>query len=119
MNCPTHNVLLIAAPTGFGLRYNCPVNGCTVRWWPRRNKSTPCDAETAALWSQCHALFDPLWRRDGFGRRFFGAMARSDAYEWLAKAMRVKISKCHFGQFDAEQCKQAIKLIDQLAADAA
>lgn len=48
-------------------------------------------------------LFNPLWMN--------GEMARSYAYIWLAKKMKIAPAVCHFGLFDEAQCKQAVEII--------
>lgn len=44
------------------------------------------------------AVFNQLWRDH---------MTRTQAYAWLAQAMRIAPEECHFGLFDSEQCLQA------------
>lgn len=43
--------------------------------------------ETRALRKAAHQSFDTLWRQ--------GLMTRTDAYEWLASALRLKPDECH------------------------
>lgn len=67
---------------------------------------TLADAETRRLREQCHAAFDPLWRR--------GAMTRKEAYGRLAKAMLISIRDCHFGMFNKLRCQAALDCIKRI-----
>lgn len=53
--------------------------------------------------ARAHQRFDWLWRS--------GQMSRTQAYRWLADAMNLPKSKAHFGQFNQQQCEEAIKLV--------
>ena len=55
------------------------------------------------MWRKnAHTVFDTLWKTKGFSREY--------AYKWLAKKMAIKPENCHIGQFDADQCKEVIKI---------
>lgn len=60
------------------------------------------NARLRSLKSQAHKEFDPLWLGN--------AMARSDAYAWLAEQLGVPISKCHIGEFSEAQCLRVIEI---------
>jgi hypothetical protein len=52
--------------------------------------------------SKAHAEFDPVWKE--------GWMTRSEAYRRLAIAMDIPLSKCHIGEFDADQCRLVVRV---------
>ncbi len=105
--CPEHGDELVGVKTKFGVRHNCPVDGCTVRCWAG-STSTPCDRDTATLRNACHNQFDPLWGAGGVFTR------RPEAYGWLRVQMKLSRKECHFGMFSAEQCKEALAHIRKL-----
>lgn len=109
--CPKHDVELVRCKTSYGTRYGCPTAGCTVRCWSG-STSTPCDAETAELRSQCHALFDPTWKKK---HQF---KSREAGYRWLRKRMSMSAKQCHFGKFDATECRLALKCMEHLPVGA-
>jgi zinc-finger-containing domain len=51
---------------------------------------------------RAHKAFDPLWEK--------GFISRSNAYEWLARQMRVHIDDCHMSLFDLEQCRKVVEI---------
>ncbi len=53
---------------------------------------------------RAHASFDSLWRE--------GYMSRSQAYKWLAKALKLSYSKCHIGMFDIAGCQHVIEICE-------
>jgi hypothetical protein len=57
-----------------------------------------------------HKAFDPLWRRKMERDKMTKHAARSAAYRWLAEQMEIKKHVCHIGNFDLDQCRQAIDL---------
>ncbi|PZR93224.1 MAG: hypothetical protein DI537_11365 [Stutzerimonas stutzeri] len=52
---------------------------------------------------QCHQALDVLWE--------FEIMTRSEAYVMLARAMSLPPERCHFGMFDEEQCRRALRAL--------
>ena len=52
------------------------------------------DKETRALRIQAHKAFDPLWRK-----RY---MQRNQAYDWLARQLRINPKLCHFSLMSKE-----------------
>lgn len=53
-----------------------------------------------------HAAFDPLWKS--------GKMKRPEAYEWLAKKLKIEKKECHVGMFDVNRCQVALLVILRL-----
>lgn len=60
----------------------------------------PCGPATRKARSAAHAAFDPLWK----SRR----LKRSEAYKWLAKAMKMHPAQCHIGMMTADQARQVV-----------
>lgn len=52
-----------------------------------------------------HIVFDTMWKNN--------KMKRNDAYKWLAEKMSLTKDECHIALFEVEQCKQAIKLVEE------
>lgn len=104
MICPTHNLAMQRQQTRYGVLFICEQPQCTVRCWGGET-STPADQETRELRKQCHAVFDRLWQERGM------FASRTAAYRWLAKRMGLTKMNCHFGMFDAAQCRRALELI--------
>lgn len=69
---------------------------------------TPAGPETRKARNAAHAAFDPLWKGPfvPFGRR-------ADAYRWLAEKMGVPVQGCHVAMFSAEQCRAAVRIIQE------
>lgn len=105
--CITHPDILVKETTMWGVRWKCPVFGCSVIWWDGPT-STPADAETRKLRSKCHELFDPLWKERVLFKR------RVDAYKWMSEVMETKKGETHIGMFNKEQC---LKLLEALKAN--
>ncbi len=59
-------------------------------------------ANLAALRSKAHDALDALWRE--------GLMSRPQAYNWLARHMRLAPKDCHISNMDEQQCGQVITL---------
>lgn len=51
---------------------------------------------------KAHAAFDHLWKK--------GTQSRSEAYEWLAKELKIPIEQCHIEMFDLDMCKKVISI---------
>ena len=49
------------------------------------------------------SLFNPIWQN--------GKRTRTEAYRWLANLMGLEPGDCHFGMFDVQQCKEAIRIM--------
>ncbi len=79
------------------------------------NTTTPlgnvADAETRRWRSFVHSMFDPLWKRkmelDGCKKK----TARTAAYTWLAKEMRLPVEDCHISLFNKDQCTEAARIV--------
>jgi len=61
------------------------------------------NAKLRKLKKDAHALFDPIWKTK--------KMSRQNAYAYLAKALGIHVSKCHFGWFDEETLIKAINVL--------
>lgn len=80
--------------------YRCSTDGCGayVGLHPFTNipLGTLANAELREARKEAKAAFNPIWQ---------GQMtSRSDAYAWLADALRIPAAECHFGWFDVERC---------------
>jgi hypothetical protein len=49
-----------------------------------------------------HEAFDPVWKG--------GGKSRTEAYEWLARSLKIEVDKCHMALFDVEQCKNVLRV---------
>lgn len=66
------------------------------------------DAELRRLKHEGHLYFEPLYKE----KAVFSS--RSKAYEWLSEKMGLPIEQTHFGMFNNEQCRMAIKFCQEL-----
>lgn len=64
----------------------------------------PCGPATRKARSAAHAAFDPLWKR--------GAMGRSQAYKWLAKAINVSPARCHIGMMTEQEAWAVVRAVN-------
>ena len=106
MICPEHKVDLVPSRTKYGTRYGCPNSGCTVVCW-EGSTSTPANQELRTLRSECHAVFDPIWKT-------YNNISRSDLYSALSAYMDLEKSKTHIGMFDIVQCNKVKQFINEL-----
>lgn len=51
---------------------------------------------------ETHAVFDAFWNEQGW--------TRTEAYAWLARAMRLDAADAHIACFEMDECAQAIEL---------
>lgn len=102
MNCPNHKSVMRCSPSRYGPRYACDEPGCTVVCWNNKT-STPADAETRALRSRCHALFDERWKS--------GRESRDESYRWLRRVMGLTREDAHIGKFSKAQCEQLLAIL--------
>lgn len=58
------------------------------------------DAQTRALRSRAHQLFDPTWQN--------GTRTRAQAYEWLAGFLELDPGQAHIAMLSADQCQRLI-----------
>ena len=84
--------------------YHCAPCKATVSCFPGSAvpKGTLANAKLRKARLRAHEAFDPLWQK--------GYINRSNAYEWLAKQMRMHIDNCHMALFDYEQCQEVIRI---------
>lgn len=61
------------------------------------------NARLRELKKEAHALFDPIWKTK--------KMSRGNAYGYLAKALGIPKSECHFGWFDEDTLLKAIDVL--------
>lgn len=68
------------------------------------------DNETTQLRRQVHAKIDPLWkdRTDRSKKK-----NRGSVYGWLRRLMDMSSAECHIGNFNAEECRKALRLIEE------
>lgn len=83
--------------------YRCEKCDAQVGMHPFTNLplGTLADKELRNARARCKAPFEALWRNQ--------QLSRSDAYSKLAKHLKIPVSACHFGWFDAMQCEEARK----------
>lgn len=84
----------------------CGCHGSTTR-----PLGYPAGPETRRARNNAHAVFDPLWRSGGMGRR--------EAYTWLANSMGLSPEECHIGMMTADQARQVILLCNARRSAAA
>jgi hypothetical protein len=107
MKCSIHSARnLIPCNTRYGIRYSCPVGGCTVVSW---NGNSPADYGTRQTRIKAHEAFDHLWKS--------GMLKRGDAYKKLAKFLGVHIEETHIANFDIEQCQKVIEFGNDIWRD--
>lgn len=100
MRCIIHSAReLEPTKTKYGIRYSCPVGGCTVVSWSG-STSTPADYATRQARIEAHSWFDALWQS--------GIFSRKRAYKKLADHLGLSKKKTHIGHFDIEQCQRTI-----------
>ncbi len=87
--------------------YLCTTCGAYVGCHPgsKRPLGRLADAELRRWKMKVHEVLDPLWTR--------GRMKRSQAYSHLANRMGIRKQDCHIGMFDAEQCRQAVRILSE------
>lgn len=105
--CPTHAEKMESRSTQFGVRYQCPVDGCTVAGW-QGGTSTPADDATRAARIEAHAAFDPLWQ---VPRNAGEKGVRTRLYRALAEYMGLAMADCHIGMFNVAQCSQVMAFV--------
>lgn len=107
MNCIIHTAKrLVSKVTIYGVRYSCPVGGCTVVSW---NGNSPADYSTRQARIQTHELFDQLWKS--------GMFKRKNAYKKLAISLEIPREKTHIANFDQEQCQKTMQFARELLED--
>lgn len=51
---------------------------------------------------ETHTVFDAFWREQGW--------TRTQAYDWLAQAMRLNADSAHIACFEMDECERVIEL---------
>lgn len=95
--CPIHNCSLAAHDTKYGIRFQCPMAGCTVVCWDG-STSTPADYETRQARMAAHDVFDHLWKS--------GLFTRKEAYKKLSKYLNIPARYTHIGLFDEKTAEK-------------
>ena len=93
--CPHHKRDLVQSKTSYGIRYSCPVRGCTVACWSG-DTSTPADAATREARQKAHAALERLWNSGRFKRGY--------VYSKLARVMGKRKGDTHVGMFNRAEC---------------
>lgn len=91
-----------------------PRRPMTVRRGPRSERTElrfPAEpgSELAQLRNEAHRAFDVHWEFAGDDWKSRNR-ARTQAYRWLSKQLRIPFDQCHFGMFGKEECRRAIEL---------
>lgn len=63
------------------------------------------NAELREAKKNAHAVFDGWWKARG--------MKRSKAYKALAEMLGIRMSDCHIGMFDVQQCCDVLRVINE------
>jgi len=105
MVCPTHDIKLLAKSTQYGMRYDCPHEGCDVMCWAGKT-STPANQATRDARKVAHAHFDVLWKS--------GQYKRGTLYKQLAEHFGITQEKCHIGMFNIDQCRKVLEFVQLL-----
>jgi hypothetical protein len=82
--------------------YRCAACDASVGMHPFTNipLGTLADKELRRARKLCKQPFEQVWQG--------GRMSRTDAYQRLAWHLGIKVEQCHFGLFDAHQCRIAM-----------
>lgn len=110
----TSNSIIYGKEYGNGCCYYCTNCGAFVG----THKNNPSVAlgilanpEIRVLRKQCHLKFDSFWVdiEDKHERK----RVRQECYWRLADEMDIYIDECHFGYFDAEELRRALRIISK------
>lgn len=93
--CPKCGKEANKAQTKYGIRNHC----CDVWSWGHHPM---VDRKTHKARRKAHENFDVLWKS--------GLLSRTDAYKWLAKALKISQEKCHMKQMDYETAKKVVTI---------
>jgi hypothetical protein len=69
------------------------------------------DQETKQLRIQLHAVIDPLWRNQTHQPK---RVARGAVYGYLRHIMEMTAEECHIGNFTADDCRRAMRAIQEI-----
>lgn len=88
--------------------YICSKCGARVGVHPFTNVpvGTLANKELAQMRRMLHVEFDKLWQS--------GIMSKSCAYRQLAHKLQISFEECHIGQFELENCIEAIKTTKEM-----
>lgn len=78
----------------------------THRPWPKVALGVLADKHMRELKVECHNIFDKFWRGKPKAKK-----KRDDLYMWLANKMGIPIQDCHFGYFDRDELRRALKIL--------
>jgi len=107
MKCIVHTAKdLVPHSTRYGIRYSCPVGGCSVVSW---NGNSPADYSTRQARIQAHNKFDQLWKS--------GMLTRRNAYKKLARFLEIPREKTHIANFDLDQCQRTLQFAYEILED--
>lgn len=84
----------------------CPDSRVTCRSGSRIPLGTMANKDTRIARSKAHDVFDPYWQKMG--------IARSSAYETLARMLGIERHQCHFGLFDEAMCNRVIEMLKEV-----
>lgn len=109
LKCSTHSARnLEPHNTKFGIRYSCPVMGCTVVAWSG-STSTPANYSTRQMRMKAHDAFDELWKS--------GMFTRTEAYHKLSLYLGIIQQSTHIGHFDSDRCQKVIEFSRTIVED--
>lgn len=97
----------------YGMRWICSrfpeCNGSVGAHPDGEPLGTVPNAEDKKYRSMLHAQIDPLWQSQERSKK----KARGSVYGWLRRLLNMTADECHIGNFNAEQCIEALELIAQ------
>ena len=107
------NSVIYGRPYGNGWAYICTgypeCDGMVGTHPDGRPLGKLIDGETRKLRRAVHAKIDPLWQNYPHQQR---KKRRGSVYGWLRRISGLSAKECHVGEFDAEQCRLILKLIE-------
>ena len=97
----------------FGMAYVCKnFPACDSYVGVHKGSNRPlgimANSELREWKKKAHSVFDPLWKN--------GMMKRGQAYEYLSKALKIKVEECHIGMFDIDKCMRTYELLNHYTA---
>lgn len=105
--CPIHKRNLVQTQGAYKTYYCCP-------WMPECDIQANYSYDTKQFYITnaeerryrvlAHAAFDAIWKS--------GMLTRSQAYRMLRDHLKIGKRQCHIAQFDIEQCKEVMALIE-------
>lgn len=102
----TSNSVVYGRKCGNGMCYKC-VN-CDSYVGVHPDLKTPygilANAELRKLKKIAHAMFDPIWNKEG-------GISRTAAYNKLAIKLGIPTDHCHFGWFDKDMLVKTIRVL--------